>query len=180
MNPTELILKNFEKVSCVPRGTKYEAGIRNWLITWAAEHNCTSKTDAAGNLVIYVTASAGYEDHPALILQGHMDMVWQKTNESTHDFEHDPIQLIRDGDWIRADGTTLGADNGIGIALMMSIVEDKSVKHPPLELLLTVEEEMGVVGADNLDPSLLWARHLLMSTRKPKACSLSVVRAAGV
>ena len=161
MNPTELILKNFEKVSSVPRGTKYEAGIRNWLIAWAAEHNCTSKTDAAGNLVIYVPASAGYEDRPALILQGHMDMVWQKTNESAHDFERDPIQLIRDGDWIRANSTTLGADNGIGIALMMSIVEDESVKHPPLELLLTVEEEMGVVGADNLDPSLLSGKTLI-------------------
>ena len=101
MNPTELILKNFEKVSSIPRGTKYEAGIRNWLITWATEHNCTSKTDTAGNLAIYVPASAGYEDRPTLILQGHMDMVWQKTNEFMHDFEHDPIQLIREGDWIR-------------------------------------------------------------------------------
>ena len=112
MNPTDLILSNFEKVSSIPRGTKYEAGIRNWLIKWAAEHNCTSKTDAAGNLVIYAPASAGYEDRPTLILQGHMDMVWQKTNESTHDFERDPIQLIREGDWLRANGTTLGADNG--------------------------------------------------------------------
>ncbi len=161
MNPTELILKNFEKVSSIPRGTKYEAGIRNWLISWAAEHSCTSKTDAAGNLVIYVPASAGYENRPTLILQGHMDMVWQKTNESMHDFEHDPIQLIREGDWIRANGTTLGADNGIGIALMMSIVEDESVKHPPLELLLTVEEEMGVVGADHLDPALLSGKMLI-------------------
>ena len=161
MNPTELILKNFEKVSSIPRGTKFEAGIRNWLIAWAAEHNCTSRTDATGNLAIYVPASAGYEDRPTLILQGHMDMVWQKTNESTHDFEHDPIQLIREGDWIRANGTTLGADNGIGIALMMSIVEDGSVKRPPLELLLTVEEEMGVVGADNLDPSLLTGKTLI-------------------
>ncbi|MCA2001931.1 MAG: aminoacyl-histidine dipeptidase, partial [Chloroflexi bacterium] len=161
MNPTDLILSNFEKVSSIPRGTKYEAGIRNWLITWAKENNCPSKADAAGNLVIYVPASKGYEDHPTLILQGHMDMVWQKTNESTHNFEHDPIQLIREGDWIRADGTTLGADNGIGIALMMSIVEDASVKHPPLELLLTVEEEMGVVGADKLDPSLLSGKTLI-------------------
>lgn len=161
MNPTELILKNFEKVSSIPRGTKYEAGIRNWLISWAAEHNCTSKADAAGNLVIYVPASAGYEDRPTLILQGHMDMVWQKTNETTHDFERDPIQLIRDGDWIRANGTTLGADNGIGIALMMSIVEDESIKRPPLELLLTVEEEQGLGGADNLDPSLLSGKTLI-------------------
>jgi len=161
MNPTELILKNFEKVSSIPRGTKYEAGIRNWLIAWAAEHNCTSKTDVIGNLVIYVPASEGYEDCLALILQGHMDMVWQKIPESKHDFERDPIQLIRDGDWLRANGTTLGADNGIGIALMMSIVEDESVKHPPLEILLTVEEEQGVVGADNLDPSLLSGKTLI-------------------
>ena len=161
MNPTELILSNFEKVSSIPRGTKYEAGIRNWLIAWATEHNCKSKTDAAGNLVIYVPASAGYEDRPTLILQGHMDMVWQKTNESMHDFERDPIQLIHEGDWIRANGTTLGADNGIGIALMMSIVEDETVKHPRLELLLTVEEEQGVVGADNLDPSLISGKTLI-------------------
>ena len=161
MNPTELILKNFEKVSSIPRGSKNEAGIRNWLITWATEHNYTSKTDAAGNLVIYVPASKGYEDRPTLILQGHMDMVWQKTNESTHDFTKDPIQLIREGDWLRANGTTLGADNGIGIALMMSIVEDETVKHPPLELLLTVEEEQGVVGADNLDPSLISGKTLI-------------------
>ncbi len=161
MNPTELILKNFEKVSSVPRGSKNEAAIRNWLIVWAAEHNCTSRVDAAGNLVIYAPASQGYEDRPTLILQGHMDMVCQKTLESTHDFTKDPIQLIRDGDWIRANGTTLGADNGIGIALMMSLVEDESVKHPPLELLLTVEEEMGVVGADNLAPSLLSGKTLI-------------------
>jgi len=161
MNPTELILKNFEKVSSVPRGSKNEAGIRNWLIDWATKHNCTSKTDAAGNLVIYVPASAGYEDRPTLILQGHLDMVCQKTSESTHDFAKDPIQLIHDGDWLRANGTTLGADNGIGIALMMSIVEDESVKHPPLELLLTVEEEQGVGGADNLDPSLLFGKTLI-------------------
>ena len=161
MNPTELILSNFEKVSSIPRGTKYEAGIRQWLIDWGASHNLKSRVDAAGNLVIYVPASTGCEDHPTLILQGHMDMVWQKTNESTHDFEHDPIQLIRDGDWIRANGTTLGADNGIGIALMMSIVEDESIKHPPLELLLTVEEELGLVGADNLDPLLLSGKTLV-------------------
>jgi len=161
MNPTELILEKFEQISSIPRGTKFEAGIRNWLIAWAESHGWKSKTDAAGNLVIYVPASAGYENRPTLILQGHLDMVWQKTPESNHDFEKDPIQLIRDGDWIRANGTTLGADNGIGMALMMSLVEDESVKHPPLELLFTVEEEMGVVGADNLDPSLLSGKTLI-------------------
>jgi dipeptidase D len=161
MNPTEHILSNFEKISSIPRGTKFEAGIRQWLIDWGTGLNLTSRTDVAGNLVIYVPASIGYENRSALILQGHMDMVWQKTPESNHNFEQDPIELIRDGDWIKANGTTLGADNGIGVALMMALVEDESVKHPPLELLLTVEEEMGVVGADNLDPSILSGKTLI-------------------
>lgn len=157
----ERILSNFEKISSIPRGSKNETGIRNWLITWAAEHDFISRTDAAGNLVIQVPASAGHENRPTLILQGHMDMVCQKIPGSAHDFTKDPIRLIRDGDWIRADGTTLGADNGIAIALMMSLVEDETVKHPPLELLLTVEEEAGMVGADTLEPALLSGKTLI-------------------
>lgn len=161
MNPTDLILKNFEKVSSIPRGTKFEAGIRQWLMDWAAARNCQSKMDAAGNLVISVPASPGHESNEMIILQGHLDMVRQKTSTSTHDFEKDPIRLVRDGDWIKADGTTLGADNGIGIALMMSLVEDETVQHPPLELLLTVEEEIGLAGALNLDPSLITGKTLI-------------------
>jgi len=161
MNPTELILKNFEKISSIPRGTKFEAGIRQWLMDWAAAYSLKSRTDAAGNLVIRVPASAGRESEATLVLQGHMDMVWQKTPASTHDFTRDPIQLIRDGDWIRANGTTLGADNGIGMALMLALVEDETVSHPPLELLFTVEEEIGVVGADNLDPTLISGKALI-------------------
>ena len=125
MNSTDLILKEFEQISSIPRGTKFEAGIRQWLMDWAAARSLKSRTDAAGNLVIYVPASTGYEDRPTLILQGHLDMVWQQTPESKHDFTRDPIELIREGDWIKANGTTLGADNGIGIALMMSLVEDE-------------------------------------------------------
>jgi len=161
MDATQLIIENFTQVSSIPRGTKFEAGIRQWLMDWATAHSLQSITDAAGNLVIHVPASVGYESKATLILQGHMDMVWQKTPESQHDFKKDPIQLIRDGDWIKANGTTLGADNGIAIALMLSIVEDESVKHPPLELLLTVEEETGLTGADNLDPALLSGKTLI-------------------
>ena len=161
MNPTDLILKKFQQVSSIPRGTKYEAGIRQWLIEWASTHNLKTKTDTPGNLVIRVPAGKGYEDRPILILQGLLDMVWQQTPESKHDFTRDPIQLIRDGDWIKANGTTLGADNGIAIALMMALIEDKSIVHPELELLLTVEEELGVVGADNLEPSMLAGKTLI-------------------
>jgi dipeptidase D len=161
MNPTVLVLARFEQISAIPRGTTSEAASRQWLMDWGSARSLKSKTDAIGNLVIQVPASAGYEDHLTLILQGHLDMVCQKTPDSAHDFTRDPIRIICDGDWIKADKTTLGADNGIAIALMMALVEDESVLHPPLELLLTVEEEMGIVGADNLDPSLLTGKILI-------------------
>ena len=161
MNPTDLILKHFEQVSSIPRGTKNEAGIRQWLVAWATARRFRSRTDAAGNLVIHIPASAGRESEATIVLQGHMDMVCQKTPESTHNFTRDPIQPVRDGDWIHANGTTLGADNGIAIALMLALAEDANISHPPLELLLTVEEELGVVGADNLDPSLISGKTLI-------------------
>jgi dipeptidase D len=161
MNPTELILERFTQISAIPRGTFNEAGLRAWLQDWAATRNLPSKTDAAGNLVIQVPASAGYESRPPLILQGHLDMVCQKTPVSAHDFTRDHIRCLRDGDWLKADGTTLGADNGIAIALMMALVEDESITHPALELLLTVEEEIGLVGAGNLDPVMLTGKTLI-------------------
>jgi dipeptidase D len=161
MNPTEKILSLFEQISAIPRCTKDEAAIRSWLQSWSAGRELGCQTDAAGNLVIHVPASAGYENRPVLILQGHLDMVCQKTADSTHDFSRDPIRLIRDGDWLKTDGTTLGADNGIAIALMMALVEDESVLHPPLELLFTVEEEIGMVGAKNLDPGMLNGKTLI-------------------
>ncbi|HZW02531.1 MAG TPA: hypothetical protein VFF68_01290, partial [Anaerolineaceae bacterium] len=153
MNPIESIITRFEQISAIPRGTKNEAGLRAWLQEWAAGHGCASKTDSAGNLVIQIPAAPGYEDRPGIVLQGHLDMVCQKTGDSTHDFTRDPIRVLRDGEWLRADGTTLGADNGIAVALMMALAEDETVRHPRLELLLTVEEEVGLAGADNLDPA---------------------------
>jgi dipeptidase D len=161
MNPTDRILEKFEQISSIPRETKNESAIRLWLIDWAGVRSFNTKVDAAGNLVIQVPASAGFEGHPTLILQGHLDMVCQKNPDSDHDFTRDPIHIVRDGDWLKADKTTLGADNGIAIALMMALAEDESVAHPSLEFLLTVEEEMGVVGADNLDPSLITGKTLI-------------------
>lgn len=161
MNPTDLILSCFEQISSIPRGTKNEAGIRVWLQDWAAARGLNTQADATGNLVIQVPASTGYENWPTLILQGHMDMVCQKTPDSDHDFLHDPIRILRDGDWIKADKTTLGADNGIAIALMMALVEDQNSVHPALELLLTVEEEVGLAGADGIDPSMISGKTLI-------------------
>jgi dipeptidase D len=161
MKPIDVILQRFEQLSAVPRGTKNEAGIRLWLQDWAEEHVLSSKVDKAGNLVIYVPATKGLERQPTLILQGHLDMVCQKTPDSSHDFTRDPIHCIRSGDWLKADHTTLGADNGIAIALMMALVEDDTVSHPALELLLTVEEEIGPGGADALDPELITGKTMI-------------------
>lgn len=161
MPSTEKILAKFEQISAIPRGTKNEAGIRQWLIDWASSRGLASKTDLPGNLVINVPASSGRESVPTLILQGHLDMVCQKTPDSNHDFNTDPIRNIRDGDWVKADRTTLGADNGIAIAIAMALVEDETISRPPLELLFTVEEEAGIVGANELDPSLLTGKLLI-------------------
>ena len=161
MKPLDLILERFEQISAVPRGSYNEAGLRAWLQNWADQHAFLHQADAAGNLVIRVPATPGFENHPALILQGHMDMVCEKTPDSPHDFTHDPIRLIREGDWIHADHTTLGADNGIGVALMLALVESDEIEHPALELLLTVAEETGLVGASALDPALVTAKTLI-------------------
>ena len=161
MSSTKQILARFEQISAIPRGTKNEAAVREWLINWASSHGLHSKTDDIGNLAIYVPASVGRENAPALILQGHMDMVCQKTPDSVHDFTRDPIHIIYDGDWLKADKTTLGADNGIAIAISMALVEDENISHPRLELLFTVEEEAGISGADYLDPKLLTGKLLV-------------------
>jgi dipeptidase D len=161
MSSTDQILARFEEVSAIPRGTKNEAAIRQWLIEWASSRGFASKTDEVGNLVMCIPASVNRENAPMLILQGHLDMVCQKTPDSNHDFMRDPIRIIRDGDWLKADKTILGADNGIAIAIAMALVEDETVTHPPLELLFTVEEEAGIGGADYLDPNLLTGKLLV-------------------
>jgi dipeptidase D len=161
MTPTQQILNIFEQLSAIPRGSGNEAAIRNWLQEWAANHGCTSKVDEAGNLLICAPGTAGYENAPAIVLQGHMDMVCEKTPDSTHDFTRDPIKFVVDGDWLRADRTTLGADNGIAIALGLALVEDPTVAHPPLELLFTVEEEIGLGGAGALKPGFFSGKTLL-------------------
>ena len=147
---TQKIIHLFEQISAIPRGTGREAALSAWLQAWAGQRGFPCKTDAAGNLLIRVPASSGCEAAPVLILQGHMDMVCEKTPESHHDFLKDPIRPVVDGEWLRAEGTTLGADNGIAIALAMALAEEAAAPHPPLELLFTVEEEVGIGGANVL------------------------------
>ncbi len=161
MNAAQEILKLFEQIAAIPRQSKHEAQIAGWLQAWAAQRGFAAQTDPAGNLVIRVPASAGHENAPTLILQGHMDMVCEKTPDSTHNFATDPIRCLVDGDWLHADRTTLGADNGIGIALALALVDHPTVVHPPLELLFTVEEETGLDGALQLKPGFVSGKTLL-------------------
>ena len=124
-------------------------------MSWAEERGLPVKTDEHLNVLISVPAAEGFEDLPAVVLQAHMDMVCQKTEESDHDFSTDPIRLIWDGNWLRADGTTLGADNGIGIAITLALAEDSELQRPALELLFTTDEEQGMSGAAGLSTEWL-------------------------
>ncbi len=155
------ILEFFRQINEIPRCSNNEERIVLWLKQWAEEKQLAVKTDAAGNMVITVPPSAGYEQAPGIIVQGHVDMVCEKSPDSDHDFSKDPIQLVYDGDWLRADGTTLGADNGIAIAMAMALAVDESVTHPQLELLFTVDEETGLNGAKLLEPGFVEGQVLL-------------------
>jgi dipeptidase D len=158
---TNEILKWFEEITKIPRCSKNEEKICEWLLKWAEENNFESKMDKTGNIVIKVPASAGYENSQTVVIQGHVDMVCEKTPDSDHDFSKDPIKLVYDGDWITADKTTLGADNGIAIAMAIVLALDKNIQHPPMELLFTVDEETGLTGANALEPGFIDGKILI-------------------
>ena len=158
---TQEILDTFGQISEIPRCSGNEEAISHWVQQWAADHGLAHQVDSAGNVVIRVPATAGYEEAPTVVIQGHTDMVGQKTPESKHDFKTDPIRLIYDGDWLRADQTTLGADNGLGVAMGLILAKDPNLAHPPLELLYTVDEEVGMSGASALEPDFVRGRILL-------------------
>ncbi len=158
---TKNILNIFEQISSIPRKSKHEEKIINWLISWGKKHSFQTKKDGVGNIVITVPASSGYENKTGVVIQGHMDMVCEKTPDSNHDFSKDPIKLIYDGDWLRAEKTSLGSDNGIAIALALAIAKNKDLKHPELELLFTVDEETGLTGANKLESNFIKGKYLL-------------------
>lgn len=152
---TPRILEAFRQVSAIPRRSKDEERLRNWLIEWAGDHGFTSAVDGIGNLALRVPATPGCEGAPMVTLQGHLDMVCEKTPTSTHDFATDPIVPVVEGEWLTAPGTTLGADNGIAIAMAMVAATDPTLKRPALELFFTVDEETGLTGATELKPGFL-------------------------
>ena len=154
LNPT-IVWNNFYGLTQIPRPSKHEGKVQDYLLNWGLSRGLETFRDETGNIIIRKEATPGYENRRGVILQGHMDMVPQKTSDSNHNFLTDPIVTLIDGDWVTADRTTLGADNGIGVALALSVLEDKNVKHGPVEVLVTYDEETGMTGANELRPGVL-------------------------
>lgn len=152
---------HFSEMTAVPRPSKHEERVVAWARSVAEKHGFEVRSDEIGNLVVVVPATAGRESAPVIILQGHLDMVCEKNNDVEHDFMNDPIRPRIDGDWVYATGTTLGADNGIGVAAGLAAATDPDVVHGPLELLFTLDEETGLTGAQRLDGSMLQGRTML-------------------
>ena len=151
----------FEEICGIPHGSGDTARISDYCVAFAKEHNLPYHQDALGNVIIKKPATTGYEDHPAVILQGHIDMVCEKAPDSTIDFATDGLDVDVDGDFVFAHGTTLGGDNGIAVAMAFAILESADLPHPPLEVLLTVDEETGMYGAEGVDASLLEGKLLI-------------------
>ena len=157
----ESIWRNFSEVMAIPRPSKHEELISAYLEKWGKEHGLETLRDELGNILIRKPATKGYENAPSVCLQAHMDMVCEKNSDKQFDFYKDPIQPVLNGEWLGADGTTLGADDGIGVATGMAILEANDIEHGPLECLFTIDEETGLTGAFGLRNDWLQSRILL-------------------
>jgi dipeptidase D len=156
-----LLWKYFAELSTIPRGSKNEKAVAAWVVGVAKKLGLECHQDQHGTVVVRKPASAGNDRAPMVCLQGHLDMVCEKRPDKVHDFLKDPITLVRHGNVMMADGTTLGADNGVAVATNLAIMEDKSLVHGPLEFLFTIDEETGLTGANNLEPGFLKSKTLL-------------------
>ena len=157
----EAVWGYFEEICQVPRPSKKEGKIITYLLDWAKKHNLEARRDEAGNVVIKKPATPGRENAPTVVLQAHMDMVCEKNSDTVHDFDKDPIRPYVDGEWVRAHGTTLGADDGIGMAAQMAVLTSTDIAHGPIECLFTVDEETGLTGAFALQPGFISGNILL-------------------
>ncbi len=160
LKPT-LLWQHFDTIRRTPRPSKHEEQIIEVVKKWAADRGFEVLQDAAGSMTIKVPATAGHENAPTVVLQGHLDMVCEKNSNVDHDFMTEGLEVEVKGDWVQAMGTTLGADNGVGVAAAMAVADDGDIVHGPLELLCTLDEETGLTGAKNLDPSIVSGRIML-------------------
>jgi dipeptidase D len=157
----KLLWKHFDEIRKIPHCSKHEDKIRDYIINFSKNQKLKYKQDKNGNVVIFKPASSGFENKPTVILQGHMDMVCEKNSDIKHDFSKDPIKIKINKDILTADGTTLGADNGIGVATSLAILEDNTTNLGPIEALFTVDEETGLTGAFSLENHMLTGKKML-------------------
>jgi dipeptidase D len=156
-----ILWSHFDEILKIPRRSKDEGRMRDHVVAIAERNGLTHRIDATGNVVVKKPGTAGHENAPTTIIQAHLDMVYQKNSDVDHDFDRDPIKPVRDGEYLKAGGTTLGSDNGIGVASMLAVMEDGGLVHGPLELLFTVDEETGLTGASGLADDMLEGRLLI-------------------
>jgi dipeptidase D len=152
---------HFDRILTIPRGSKEEERIREYVIAVAASHGLRHRTDASGNVVVTKPGSPGHESAPSTVLQAHLDMVQEKNSNVDHDWATDPIKPRMDGEYMTASGTTLGSDCGVGVAAMLAVMESTDIAHGPLEFLFTIDEETGLTGAQGLDTDMLEGRRLI-------------------
>src|SRR5664279_4574114 len=157
----QAVWKHFDVLAATPRASTKEAAARNYVLAQAARLGLETSQDAAGNLVVRKPATAGREAVPMALLQGHLDMVCEKNEGTAHNFDTDSIKIIRDGDWLKADGTTLGSDNGVGVAAALAVMESTDIAHGPLEFVFTIDEETGLTGAAEFQGGVLKSQYFL-------------------
>ncbi|MGB5356594.1 MAG: M20/M25/M40 family metallo-hydrolase, partial [Eudoraea sp.] len=157
----QLVWKNFSKLNAVPRPSKKEERVIQFMLDFGDSLELETFKDDVGNVIIRKPASPGMENRKMITLQSHLDMVHQKNSATDFDFDTQGIQMLIDDDWVRAKGTTLGADNGMGVAAIMSLLESSDISHPPLEALFTIDEETGMTGAQGLQANILKGKILL-------------------
>lgn len=157
----EIVWKFFHQVTQVPRPSKKEEKMIEYLESFAQQYKIAIKKDAVGNILMSKPATPGKENLPTVVLQSHMDMVCEKNNGTVHDFDHDPIETIIEGNWLRANGTTLGADNGIGVAAELALLASDDIEHGPIECLFTIDEETGLTGAKAIEEGFMTGDILL-------------------
>jgi dipeptidase D len=157
----KIVWKHFNEIRKIPHCSGSEEKLADYILSFAEEKGIEAEKDSTGNVVVRVPATPGHEDAETIVLQGHIDMVCEKDSDVEHDFSSDPIEVEIQGEWVTAKGTTLGADNGIGVAASLAMAESEDVEHGPLELLFTVDEEVGLVGAGSLKPGFVTGRTLI-------------------
>ena len=160
LEPKE-VWKHFSAVAQIPRASTKEAAVRDYVLSIAKKHGLRAEHDAVGNTVVRKPARPGRENAPMTLLQGHLDMVCEKNEGTPHNFDTDPIHVKRDGDWLKAEGTTLGADNGVGVSAALAVMESTDIAHGPLEFVFTIDEETGLTGAAEFPPGLLHSKYFL-------------------